>query len=321
MLAVILLVSALCAADLVPILIYLNLIADRAKSLGSASIWMCVLFLAAWPSGTLPTLACLTLLFAVSYGDWQLVPGIIRNLSLIGRVLIIVGIGVKAIANSLSLGGYFATGAVAVYALLADAAMFSSMGFGLIVFIWLLSRVLQSGPIVRPESVDGGKQSGCLGNSVARILMGLWVLVLIHTMMAMVKPAANFPAWAYSAGWESPMLPGINLCLISGLLLIHIGLWRPGGSSMAGLSSPWNRLAITLAGFSAFAGYSDAFTFVQYEATALPCKLWVLGEFGLFSAMAASVSAVIVLRELRMYLNHVPSAARLVKRTGHLQER
>ncbi len=318
MLAVVLLVLALCAAGLVPILIYLNLIAHRAKSIGSASILTRVLFVAAWPSGTLPTLACLTLLFAVSYGDWKLVPGIIRNLSLIGRVLITVGIGAKAIANSLSLGGYFATGGVFVYVLLADAAMISSMGFGLIVFIWLLLRVLKSGPIVRSVSVDGGKQSGWLSNLVARILMGLWGFVFIQTMMAFAKPAANVPAWAYSAGWESPMLPGINLCLISGLLLIYIGLWRPTGSSTPGLSSPWNRPAIALVGFSAFAGYSDALTFVQYEATAAPCKLWVLGEFGAFSAMAASISAVIILRDLKMILNYVRPAARLVERTGQL---
>ena len=313
MLAVVLLVLALCAAGLVPILICLNLFAYQAKYGGSDPIWTYVLRIADWPSGTLPTLACLTLLFAVSYGDWQLVPGIIRILSLIGRVLIIAGIGAKAITDSLLPFGYVWAGATAA---LAAATMISSMGFGLIVFIWLLLRVLKSGPIVRPESVDGGKQSGWLGKLVARILMGLWVFVLIQTMMALVKPAANFLAWAYPTGWEPLMLPGINLCLISGLLLIHIGLWRPGGSSMAGLSSPWHRLVITLVGFSALLGYSDAFIFVAYRTTAL--KLWVLGEFGVFSAMAASISAVIILRELKMFLNPVPSAARPVKRTGRL---
>lgn len=65
---------------------------------------------------------------------------------------------------------------------------------------------------------------------------------------------------------------------------------------MPALSSPWNRLAITVVGFSAFAGYSDVFTVVDYKATELSCKLWLIGEFGVFIAMAASISAVIILR-------------------------
>ena len=313
MLAFPVLVLAFCAASLVPILIYSNLNTDETKDLGSRPIWMWVLSMAGWPSGTLPTLACLMLLSAVSFGCWKQVPGIIRNLSIFGRVLIIVGIGANAMADFMMTGGYFAAGGVAVYAALAGAATISSMGFGLIVFMWLLLRVLKSGPTVHPESVDGGKQSGWLSNLVARILMVLWVFVLIQAIIALANPAANWPAWAYSAGWQSPMLPGMNLCLISGLLLICIGLWRPGGSSMPALALPWNRLAITVVGFSAFAGHSDALPFVDYTATELSCKLWVIGEFGIFSAMAASVSAVIILRELKMFLNYVRPAARLVK--------
>lgn len=314
MLAVVVLVLALCAASLAPILIYLNLFAYQAKYGGRDPIWTYVVRIADWPSGTLPTLACLTLLFAVSYNDWKLVPGIIRNLALIGRILIIVGIGAKAIAFSLLPAGYVA--GVGVFGALAAAATICSMGFGSIVFIWLLLRVLKSGPAVGSKSADGGKQSGWLTNLVARILMGLWMFVLIQTIMALVKPAANVLAWAYPAGWEPLMLPGLSLCLISGLLLIYIGLWRPGGLSAPGLSSPWKRLATTLVGFSAFASYADACIFVVYKVTAL--KLWVLGEFGLFGAMAASISAVIILRELKMFLNYARPAARLVKRTGRL---
>ena len=313
MLAVVVLVLAFCAASLVPILIYSNLIADQAKDLGSDPLWLNVISIANWPSGTLPTLACLILLFAVSFGCWKLVPGIIRKLCLIGRILIIVGIGAKAMADSLIPYAYFGSGGAGVDLLLAGAATICSMGFGLIVFMWLLVGVLKSGSIVHPESVDGGKQSGWLSNLVARILMVLWVFLLIQAIMALAEPAANLLASAHSAGWESPMLPGMNLCLISGLLLIYIGLWRPGGSSMPAPSSPWNRLAITVVGFSAFAGYSDTPPFVGYTATELSCKLWVIGEFGIFSAMAASVSAVIILRELKMFLNYVRPAARLAK--------
>lgn len=52
----------------------------------------------------------------------------------------------NAMADYMMTGGYFAAGGVAAYGALAGAAMISSMGFGLVVFIWLLLRMLKSAP-------------------------------------------------------------------------------------------------------------------------------------------------------------------------------
>ncbi len=275
-----------------------------SQSPGTTPIWMYVLVLAAMPSGTLPTLACLAAACWALLRGPSRAPFLIAGLAILDCLSAAVSLCGRAMASFMTCGGYFALGAAYSYGAIATVALFISICLTIILILCCAIRARRFVPAAA-EGPGIAKQSQWPSRLLRSAAICFLFYVIVSALLSAYSNWAGHHAPTEFQTAQSCPSSAATIGLTSGLLLIVEGIW-PSPIVIAGSGAragKW-RLALIVCGGATFAAMGDS-CFVSSGAMRNGyLKGWVWCEAGAIFAAAYFAAAVILAMKTRSIINH-----------------
>ncbi len=296
--------GALVAAEVAAVLSSLGQLTRPSQSPGTTPIWMYVLALAAMPSGTLPTLACLaTACWALLRGPGR-APFLIAGLAILDCLSTAVSLCGRAASGLMTCGGYFGLGAAYFYAATAALALITSICLTVILIPCCAIRARRFFPAAA-EGPGIAKQSQWPRRLLRSAAICFLFYVIVSALLSAYSNWAGRHAPTEFQTAQSCPSSAVTIGLTCGLLLIVEGIW-PSPIVIAGSGAragKW-RLALIVCGGATFAAMGDSCYVSSGAMRNGYLKGWVWCEAGVIFAVAYLAAAIILAMKTRSIINH-----------------
>ncbi len=293
----------LIAVEVTAVVSSLHQIKHASHSPDATPVWIYVLLLAAMPSGTLPTLACLAVACWALLRRSNRVPFLIAGLAVLDYLSTAVSLCGRALSGFMTYGGLFGLGAAYSYGAIATLALLISICLTVILILCCAIRAKRVAPAVAEVPITGRK-SGLPERLLRYAAMAFFLYVIINSLFSTYSNLAGHRAHAEIQA--APPCPGFAAAigLASGLLLIVEGIWpSPVVIATSGASAEKWRLALIVCGSGAFAAFGDSCLVFSGAMRDWYFTRWVWCEAAVYFAAAYTAVAVILAMKANSVVN------------------
>ncbi len=293
----------LIAVEVTAVVSSLHQIKHASHSPDATPAWIYVLLLAAMPSGTLPTLACLAVACWAFLHRSNRVPFLIAGLAVLDYLSTAVSLCGRALSGFMTYGGLFGLGAAYSYGAIATLALLISICLTVILILCCAIRAKRIGPAVAEVPIVGTEFQlfrRLLRSAAICFFFYLIILALFSTYGSWAGGRVDAEIHA------APRYPGFaaRLGVASGLLLIVEGIWpSPVVIAASGASAEKWRLALIVCGSGAFAAFGDSCLVFSGAMRDWYFTRWVWCEAAVYFAAAYMAVAVILAMKANSMVN------------------